>query len=649
MAWETAKNLLARARARMGALARPASLGAIALGALALGGLFWLVLSDNRGDMVVVSDAALAPGDVAVARDALGAAGIRAEVRANRLMVPRSALSKARDVLADGGLLHPAASASPVAAPAAGLLEQAAREDDIWRSEAQNDKRWLAAKMATLKGLIETLPGIKSATVILEPGQPRRVGAPPVAATAAVQVKLADESRMSQSLAEAIADMVAASTANMSRQNVCIVDSAGRSWRAGAVAATGDAESDRTRTAEAAMAERIRSALSHIDGVLVSVRAAVVDGEVVCQGVSISVPRSHLRAVARAEGAPPVAATDVAGPLATAQLQRVLATTTAIAGDQGRICVEWYYDRAELQAAEPRSAAPLVVTVEPPGGGWAIAGIGGGSVLLLALTAAGGVWYWRRKQLARRGRRLLGWGGAESAKPQGALAALRQASVEELAAFIQPEHPQTIAVILAHLPPAKAAGALDALGPQRQAEVARRLADLGSVDAAVVREVESGLAERLAQTPLLGQVRLDGPQKLARILSHTQVATERNIVGELARTQPELLEGMQRRMLTFEDVVHLPVHRLRPALGVLGEQELAIALRTSGRDVRDLVLSALPARLARAVRENIERMGPVRLSDVETAQERVVELIRSSQQGQYIAATGAEATRDRTA
>jgi flagellar motor switch protein FliG len=108
------------------------------------------------------------------------------------------------------------------------------------------------------------------------------------------------------------------------------------------------------------------------------------------------------------------------------------------------------------------------------------------------------------------------------------------------------------------------------------------------------------------------------------------------VLEALGRGRPDLAESIRGRMFVFEDIARIPRSRLRPALEVLESEELAIALRTTGEDVKKKVLGSLPRRSAREVRQEMHRIGPVRLSDVEGAQQCVMEAIRRTERGVYV-------------
>ena len=162
------------------------------------------------------------------------------------------------------------------------------------------------------------------------------------------------------------------------------------------------------------------------------------------------------------------------------------------------------------------------------------------------------------------------------------------------------------------------------------------IAAVAAVDPDVARHVGQSLQAKLAAAGAPGR-RAGGEQVLADILRHAGAAAEDVVLRGLGERQPELVHAVRRRTFVFEDIVDLPAGLLCEAVGLLTGEDLAIALRTAGQQVRSKVLKALPSATARHIRRQMERIGPVRLSDVEAAQQRVVEAVRNVREGQYAA------------
>jgi len=129
---------------------------------------------------------------------------------------------------------------------------------------------------------------------------------------------------------------------------------------------------------------------------------------------------------------------------------------------------------------------------------------------------------------------------------------------------------------------------------------------------------------------------VDGATKIAQILHHVDYATEKRVLGDLSARRPDLASSIHSRMFIFEDIARVPVGLLRSALEAVESEELAIALRMAGEDVKKKVLASLPGEVARGVREEMNHMGPVRLGDIEAAQRRVMEAVLIAERGRYV-------------
>lgn len=575
------------------------TLAIAAMLAVALAGAIWLSASD---DFSAVSESPIPAPQAAQLALVLERQGIACRVIGGDVRVPARHLARAKAALAS------LASPKPASPP------EASWHDELFSSESQSAKRWQAARMAALGAIIETYPGVRSATVLLEPGSPRRLGSPAVPPTAAVSVVLEDGASLAARTVDAIADLVSGSVAGMTRGDVRIVDSTGRSWWAGSV--PGDEHFSRVRAAEAYYCERARNAIRYIDEPIISVTVSGTGDSWSCQRAAVQVPSSWAP-VAAASGT----GKDPAAPDAGAQLARVRQVLeTALDVSPGAVTVDLYADHpiapappAAAQAPSPDAMDHLPLIV----GGGLVACVGA----LLALLGA------RRRRLGNQ--------PPQPPQPAGPLAFLQQAMSDELASFLQDEHPQTVAMVLAHLPPSKAAGVLAAIPPDRQADVARRVAAFDSIDPQTLRDVERELSERLAHSARAQQGRLGGAEALARMLHYAGARTEQAVLRSLASQEPQLAQAVRKRMLRFEDLVHLPAYRVREAFERADSEDIAVALRTATGDVRDKVLSSLAGPQARDVRRRMARVAPFRLSEVEAAQERLAERLRQVRQGQY--------------
>ena len=205
---------------------------------------------------------------------------------------------------------------------------------------------------------------------------------------------------------------------------------------------------------------------------------------------------------------------------------------------------------------------------------------------------------------------------------------LQRTESENLLTFIQDEHPQTIALILAHLMPSKGSEILVALPAQKQVEVVKRIAQMEQTDPMVIREVERGLESRLVG--IVGQrlQRAGGVEAVAEMLNLADRATEKGILESLEADDPDLVEDIRRLMFVFEDIGLVNDRGIQAVLKEIDNDELALALKTASPELKEKIFKNMSERAATLIREDMEYMGPVRISDVEAAQQRIVDVVR---------------------
>jgi len=205
---------------------------------------------------------------------------------------------------------------------------------------------------------------------------------------------------------------------------------------------------------------------------------------------------------------------------------------------------------------------------------------------------------------------------------------LQRAESENLLTFIQEEHPQTIALIMCHLPHHKASEIVSGLPMQKQVEVIKRIADMEQTNPEVIREVEKGLESRLSNMIMQSMERAGGVQSVAEILNLIDRATEKQIMEGLESEDPELVEQIRRLMFVFEDILMVDEKGIQTVLKEVDNDELALALKTASEDLKQKIFSNMSERASQLIKEDMEFMGPVRVSDVEAAQQRIVDVVR---------------------
>jgi len=205
---------------------------------------------------------------------------------------------------------------------------------------------------------------------------------------------------------------------------------------------------------------------------------------------------------------------------------------------------------------------------------------------------------------------------------------IRRTDPAHLLNFIQQEHPQTIALILAYLEPNKASIILQNLQHDLQSDVARRIATMDRTSPEVLREVERVLEKKLSSLSSEDYTAAGGVESIVEILNLVDRASEKQIIEALEDEDPELAEEIKKRMFVFEDIVMLDDRAIQKVMREVDSQELAKALKSVDSEVQDKIFKNMSKRAASMLKEDMEYMGPVRLKDVEEAQQKIVSIIR---------------------
>ena len=205
---------------------------------------------------------------------------------------------------------------------------------------------------------------------------------------------------------------------------------------------------------------------------------------------------------------------------------------------------------------------------------------------------------------------------------------IRKTDPSQLINFIQDEHPQTIALILSYMPPQQAAQIISGLAPDRQADVARRIAVMDRTSPDVIKEVESVLEQKLASLVNQDYTIIGGVDSVVEILNSVDRGTEKHIMESLEIEEPELADEIRKKMFVFEDILLLDDRAIQRVLRDVDNNDLALALKGSNEQVQNAIFNNLSKRLATMIKEDMEFMGPVRMKDVEEAQQKIVNIIR---------------------
>ena len=205
---------------------------------------------------------------------------------------------------------------------------------------------------------------------------------------------------------------------------------------------------------------------------------------------------------------------------------------------------------------------------------------------------------------------------------------IRRTDPSHLLNFIQGEHPQTIALILAYLDPQKGAQILSGLSHQVQADVARRIAQMDRTSPDVLREVERVLERKLSTLASEDFTSAGGIDSIVEVLNNVDRGTEKIIIEALEEEDPELAEEIKKRMFVFEDIVLLDDRSIQKVLREVDTQDLAKALKGVDTEVQEKIYRNMSKRAAALLREDMDFMGPIRLRDVEESQQKIVNIIR---------------------
>ena len=205
---------------------------------------------------------------------------------------------------------------------------------------------------------------------------------------------------------------------------------------------------------------------------------------------------------------------------------------------------------------------------------------------------------------------------------------VRNTDPSQVLNFIQDEHPQTIAMILSYLSSGQAAMILGALTPEKQADVAKRIAMMDRTSPDVIKEVERVLERKLSSLMNQDYTIVGGVDAIVGILNTVDRGTEKHIMESLEIEEPELADEIRKKMFVFEDILLLDDRAIQRVLRDVDNNDLAVALKGANEEVQGVIFKNLSKRLAAMIKEDMEYMGPVRMKDVEEAQQKIVSIIR---------------------
>ncbi|MGC9324315.1 MAG: flagellar motor switch protein FliG [Desulfomonilia bacterium] len=209
-----------------------------------------------------------------------------------------------------------------------------------------------------------------------------------------------------------------------------------------------------------------------------------------------------------------------------------------------------------------------------------------------------------------------------------AFAVLRGVDPSLLVDYLKGEHPQTIALILAHLEHTKVAQIIREMPEKLQPEIIFRMANLGVVPSGVIEDVDSVLKKEIEAMGSTESKKLGGIETVAEIMNQLDHTTENTIFSTLEELDADLAESIRQKMFVFEDLANIDGRGIQTILKEITNEDLSLALKTASEGLKSLILKNMSSRAAEMLMEDMEAMGPVKLSDVENAQQNIVRVAR---------------------
>jgi len=205
---------------------------------------------------------------------------------------------------------------------------------------------------------------------------------------------------------------------------------------------------------------------------------------------------------------------------------------------------------------------------------------------------------------------------------------LRNVDSQNVLTYVIDEHPQTIALIMSHLPPASSAQILSGLPAERQLAVIRRIATMNQTNPEIIREVERGLERRMSSVMSQSFQNAGGVEAVAAMLNVSDRATERTILDNLSTSHPDLVDDIRRLMFVFEDISKFTPKDIQTVLKNVENSQWAMALKGASEELRDKILGNMSQRASEVLKEEMEYLGAVKLSAVEAMQQQIVDVVR---------------------
>jgi len=206
--------------------------------------------------------------------------------------------------------------------------------------------------------------------------------------------------------------------------------------------------------------------------------------------------------------------------------------------------------------------------------------------------------------------------------------ALRKTDPQQLAKFIHSEHPQTIALILSHLNPSQAAGLLLSLPVEMRADVALRMANLDQISPEIISKIATVIGTKLKALGELSREAYGGMHAVAEMFNRLDSNTSKEILETIEQTNPTLAETIRHMMFVFEDMLLLDANAIKEVLAKVDRKILTVALKGTSEQMKNHLLQAMSQRGAEMLREDMEALGPIKIKEVEAAQQQIIAVVR---------------------
>jgi flagellar motor switch protein FliG len=214
--------------------------------------------------------------------------------------------------------------------------------------------------------------------------------------------------------------------------------------------------------------------------------------------------------------------------------------------------------------------------------------------------------------------------GSESAS----FDALQKADPQQLAKFIHNEHPQTIALVLSHLNPSQAAGLLVSLPAELRADVALRMANLDQISPEIISKIAGIIGQKLKALGELSRESYGGVRAVSEMFNRLDSSTSKEVLDVIEQSDPNLVETIRHLMFVFEDLLLLGPEAVKEVLAKVDRKILTVALKGTSDQLKNHFLEAMSARGAEMLREDMEALGPVKIKEVEAAQQQIIAVVR---------------------